>query len=1062
MKHEGVAGNPDGHGASRVLGDLYTCSNGGLQSDYVAMDGSPADPSCIDVRAIAFYLPQFHPIPENDEWWGRGFTEWTNVSKAMPQFVGHYQPHLPGELGFYDLRIVDTMRRQVELAKHYGLQGFCFHYYWFAGRRLLEKPIQQFLDNKDIDFPFCVCWANENWSRRWDGQDQDILMAQQHSAEDDIAFIVALEPLLRDSRYIRVDGRPLIVLYRPSILPDAAATLERWRQHCRKVGIGEIFLGMVQFDVEDPRLYGFDVAIEFPPHKLARDLEPINNQLEVVNPDYSGHVIDYGSVVERARETEAPDFDMIRGVFPGWDNEARKPGRGYTFANATPARYRKWLSLAVDYARKRPVAGERIVFINAWNEWAEGAHLEPDRRYGYAYLAATRDVVVQDNSRTKQKLVVVSHDAHPHGAQYLSLNIVRELREMGIDVECVLLDDGALREQFEALGNVSILDAAATPGEMAGVARAIQSRGVTAAIVNTTVSGKFARHLGDAGIEVVSLVHELPGVIRANGLHGHVKDIAASAKRVVFAAEPVRAGFESFSELNPAQAIIRPQGLYKRNAARYRTAESQRDLRRKLGIAQDAKVVLCVGYADRRKGIDLFVEAGIFLCESNPDVHMVWVGHFDLEMEGDIREKVNLSGHSDHFHFTGRQVETGIFYAGADVYALTSREDPYPSVVLEAFDAGLPVVGFEGCGGLDALLRSHGAGLVPMEDTRALADACRTLIHEEGQRISIGNRERMLVDSDYSFRSYVMDLLSMTSFAIPRVSVVVPNYNYARYLPERLRSIAAQTLPVYEIIILDDASQDDSLDVLQRLEEQLSIPVRVISSDSNSGSVFHQWKKGTDLARGEYVWIAEADDLALPGFLQEVLPALLAGNVVMSYCQSAQIDESGRELAGDYLDYVAEFDPERWRHAFKANLADELANGFAVKNTIPNVSAVVFKRDALALALAEHIEQIRNFRIAGDWLAYLKVLEHGQLAFNPNVLNLHRRHGGSVTLGGDSLPHLREVMQVHQHVRQHYPLTELSKINARLYADRLYEYFGLATSDAPSLASHRDLQGLLQ
>jgi lipopolysaccharide biosynthesis protein/2-polyprenyl-3-methyl-5-hydroxy-6-metoxy-1,4-benzoquinol methylase len=389
---------------------------GPADQDYCAISEAPIDHSVLRARAIAYYLPQFHPTPENDEWWGKGFTEWTNVSKAVPQFIGHYQPHLPGELGFYDLRLVEVMERQAELAKLYGVEGFCFHYYWFGGKRILERPLEQ-LFKSNINMPFCICWANENWTRRWDGLDNEVLLAQNYSAEDDLAFIKSLEPLLRDKRYIRVDGQPLIILYRPSLLPDAAATLVRWREYCREVGIGELFLCMVQFDKLDPREYGFDAAVEFPPHKVAANLPCINDSLEIANANYAGYVVDYQDVVDRAAVEPVSEFPLIRGVFPSWDNDARKPGRGYTVANSTPAKYRTWLRSSIEYARANPVKGESLVFINAWNEWAEGAHLEPDRRYGYAYLEATKQALKTPPSMLPSplasKICVVVHAFYP-------------------------------------------------------------------------------------------------------------------------------------------------------------------------------------------------------------------------------------------------------------------------------------------------------------------------------------------------------------------------------------------------------------------------------------------------------------------------------------------------------------------------------------------------------------------------------------------------------------------------------------------------------------------------
>lgn len=363
--------------------------------DYVPLLADDAILIDAPVKAIAFYLPQFHPIPENDRWWGRGFTEWTNVSRAVPQFVGHYQPRLPGELGFYDLRVPDVQRRQVELARGYGIFGFCFHYYWFAGTRLLERPLEQFTSDPAIDFPFCLCWANENWTRRWDGKDDDVLIAQVHRPDMDLAFIAEIAPLMGHRNYIRINGRPLLIVYRPLLLPEPEATAERWRAYCQRTGLGDPFLVAAEvFETIDPRTIGFDAAVEFPPNTAGRSLPPlINSSVSLANREYAGTIYRYEDLVRCATARPRPTYDVFRTVCPSWDNEARRPGRGSTYAHSSPAGYGRWLTASCRSAMDHPDPQKRIVFINAWNEWAEGAYLEPDRRYGYAYLQTTRDVL---------------------------------------------------------------------------------------------------------------------------------------------------------------------------------------------------------------------------------------------------------------------------------------------------------------------------------------------------------------------------------------------------------------------------------------------------------------------------------------------------------------------------------------------------------------------------------------------------------------------------------------------------------------------------------------------
>lgn len=370
------------------------------------------------VTLLAFYLPQFHPIPENDAWWGKGFTEWTNVGRAMPQVEGQYQPHLPGELGYYDLRIPGVQERQVELAKLFGVGGFCFYFYWFAGKRLLEAPLLQYLDNPRCDLPFALCWANENWTRRWDGYESDVLIAQNYSPDDDIAFIDHVARYMRDPRYVRVDGRPLLLVYRPSLLPDPRATAQRWRTRCRELGIGDLFICLTSaFDRFDPAAIGFDAMVEFPPNNSAPP--QLTDKVHKFNPDFSGNVFDWRCFIERSRTYTDPGHTFFRGVNPGWDNEARKPGVSNVFVHASPRGYEEWLVNAMrDTVTRFPARDQRLVFVNAWNEWAEGAHLEPDTRLGYAWLDATRRAVQTVSAPPREasaarKVCVIVHAYYP-------------------------------------------------------------------------------------------------------------------------------------------------------------------------------------------------------------------------------------------------------------------------------------------------------------------------------------------------------------------------------------------------------------------------------------------------------------------------------------------------------------------------------------------------------------------------------------------------------------------------------------------------------------------------
>lgn len=342
--------------------------------------------------AIAFYLPQFHPIPENDRWWGKGFTEWTNVSRARPLFDGHYQPRLPADLGFYDLRLPEILEAQADLARASGLRGFCYHYYWFkGGRRLLERPLERMLASGRPDFPFCLCWANENWTRRWDGLEREVLMPQAHDAESDIGFLHSVLPYFDDPRYLRIGDRPLLVVYRATLFPDLGATVQRWRSECAKLARPTPYLIAAEsFDVT-PELAaraGFDATCEFPPHAATHAIVP-RSQWPGVADTFVGSITDYERMVEQFLGREDTALRRFKSVTLNWDNTARKRHAANVTVGFSIERYHRWLTAAIAHSRRTAPPGEQFVFINAWNEWGEGTYLEPDQLFGHAYLDAT-------------------------------------------------------------------------------------------------------------------------------------------------------------------------------------------------------------------------------------------------------------------------------------------------------------------------------------------------------------------------------------------------------------------------------------------------------------------------------------------------------------------------------------------------------------------------------------------------------------------------------------------------------------------------------------------------
>lgn len=355
------------------------------------------------MKKIAFYLPQYHSIPENDEWWGEGFTEWTNVKKSKPQFKGHNQPEIPLNKNYYCLLNPKTQEKQSKLALKYGIDGFCYYHYWFEGKMLLEKPMELMLHNPNIKISFCICWANESWSRNWDGLEQNTLIKQNYN-EDEIEWkkhFDYLLPFLKDSRYILDNGRPIIIIYKPYLIKNCKEMIEFWRKLAKESGFVDLYIGYQYHDCFDYDMQdlGLDFGIEFEPFYTMREDYLINKSYEnLLSNDKNlkienkfkeyPTIYDYDKIWENILKRKPINNNIYPGAFPSWDNTPRKGKNGIVFWKATPKKFKRYFKKQVEHAKNDYHAN--YIFINAWNEWGEGAHLEPDKKNKFGFLNAIK------------------------------------------------------------------------------------------------------------------------------------------------------------------------------------------------------------------------------------------------------------------------------------------------------------------------------------------------------------------------------------------------------------------------------------------------------------------------------------------------------------------------------------------------------------------------------------------------------------------------------------------------------------------------------------------------
>lgn len=951
----------------------------------------------------AFYLTQYHRVAENDAWWGEGFTEWHNVVRGTPRFSGHYQPRVPSALGFYDLEDPRVMPRQVALARQAGLAGFAFYYYHFGDQRLLERPLDRFVSDPSLDAGFFLIWANETWSRRWDGSEAEILLEQRYpdTLPDEVA--ADLVRYAADPRYRRIGGRPLFVIYRAAHLPDPTGWIARFRDACRMLGEDPVIWMAQTFEDLDPRVYDLDGAMEFPPHKHSREL-PLAMPQRPFGSNPALKVWDYDRFVAAALAdlAEPTPYPLVRACFPSWDNDSRRQGASSVIHGSTPALFRQWLEPLVEAAEAD--SDDPIVCINAWNEWGEGAYLEPDRHFGYAYLNTVQAVMHPQEDAGGLKIVLVGHDAFPAGAQRLLLHLGRTLTaDLGASVRFVLLRgdagyDGLLSE-YQAVAPTIVCN---THRPVDQVAAELVRDGFGAAIVNSGASAPTLKPLADAGLAVLSLIHELPAMADALGFAPDLRAAAGAVRGFVASTRSVARVIEEAGVSADAITLL-PQGQYRR------VARVDRDAARRalLGRDDDRAIVIGLGYGDRRKGIDLFVAAAEAACAADEPMLFVWQGDWDgttAQALADRVEPLVAAGWLLHLP-DSREIET--LMAAADLFLLSSREDPLPSAAIEAWSCGLPVVALADAGGISDLIAEHAdlGVLAEREEVAALLDAVRA-----GLALGRSETRATWATERFDWPGYVRALLGLV-LAPPAVEVAIIGHNHGRFAATRCTSIAQQTLPPMRVTYHDIASTDGSAAAARHEAARLGFGFR--ADPPNGGHLPTTWQQIVADSDAEFLHLAEGDDWIAPDMLERCAAALQgAPDAAYAFTAVEWIDGDDRVIA-DYSDYPASVIGSAVDDG-PIDAATLRASGMRVRNPVLSVSSVVWRRSVLADLLERERAALNTLDFAFDWLLYLRAAAAGHGAvFVPEPLCRHRQHAASFAERSDAGRHHAEIARVH-------------------------------------------------
>jgi len=877
---------------------------------YVPLFGEEAPLSNPPVKLIAFYLPQFHQIPENDAFWGEGFTDWTNVQAAEPQFAGHYQPRVPGELGYYNLLDPEVQRRQVELAKLYGVGGFCIYFYWFNGKRPLEKPAENYLKDTRLDLPFCLCWANENWTRRWDGRENEVLLAQNNSPEDDLAFIEHISKYLRDPRYIRIDGRPLLTVYRPNLLPSAKETAQRWREWCRNNGVGELYLAYYQSFVRvDPAIYDFDAAIEFPPNMKAKNFElpNLSRRVKPLHKGFACEVLDWRPCVELSRKYTNPEYKLFRSVCPSWDNTPRRKNFSRVLVYHSPRGYHEWLLNAINETCSRfHNPDERLVFVNAWNEWGEGAYLEPDAGYGYAYLEATRlalaGVIYLPLSKEgpawiseyfqgqlqfaegRPVVLLCAHYSgrHMFGGERSFIDILGGLHTIGANVICTVPSTenynyiNAVRErsigvyilpyqQWSPLAEDEII--------IEKFVEIIQRHSVNIVYANTIMLREPLTAAGRCGIITVTHAREIitsdQDLARQIGLSPDkiLNQVASRSDYIIANSE---ATAECYKQSKSVMVVPNMVDI------------DQMDVANEVDPA-DIRFAL-VSNNLPKKGLSDVIQLAK-RCESSvPNARFLIIGPDNLyvnalkkdQQKGRVPKNVEFLGFKD----TPREA-----MAEANVVLILSHfKESFGRTAIEAMAARRPVIAYD-WGAPSKLIRDGETGfLVEFRNIDQLVDRVKTLCENPDLISKMGHQGRIFVSRHYSAERFVERLRDAYSNILckahfqrkicnfnllrkaPATAIIIPVYNAYEELRECIASVQKHTnLAENRLIIIDDASTDARVrEFLKGLNN-----IELICNEQNIGYT-KTCNKGISLAAPYDVVLLNSDTIVTPRWLESL------------------------------------------------------------------------------------------------------------------------------------------------------------------------------------------------